>query len=260
MSLNGGSFTYELLILKRLLAAGIHPRWAIIEIHSACLNWEDRILAKPDAVAPNRLRWTDLEILDRYAPQHAKHRYRKWLVGGLTSWYTNRCCLLARYAPSWAEPKNVQVQWWPTQLSPYGWQKWPLTTVTPEQRKEGVANVRAAFAVCLENFRISPEADRLLREILYTCRKENINVLCLLKTPEASNLRTIYSPETNGIINAYLTGLGREYHTELVDASSWASDFDLFDGHHMLPGGAEKFTLRLWNEVLEPRLQGEIAP
>jgi hypothetical protein len=261
MSFNGGSITYELLILNRLLAAGVHPRWIVLEIHPVCLNWEDRGLAKPDFVPPYRLRWADLTILDRYAPEHSKYRYRKFLASSLTSWNMNRYWLLTRYLPSWLEPKTgVQAKAGRDYLSPYGWHHWPLASVTPEQRQQGGEMVRASYAICLKNFRVAPEADRLLHEILDTCQRENITVLALLKTPEGSDIRCMYSPETNKIIDGYLTALCREYDTKLIDASAWMSDSDTFDGHHMLPGGAEKFTLRLWNEVLASRLEAECTP
>src|SRR6266568_3653444 len=44
MSLAGGTATYELLILKRLLAAGIHPRWLVLEVLPPALNWEEKTL------------------------------------------------------------------------------------------------------------------------------------------------------------------------------------------------------------------------
>ncbi len=61
-------------------------------------------------------------------------------------------------------------------------------------------------------------------------------------------------------IDTYPISLCREYHSDLIDASTWLNDFDTFDGHHMLPGGTEKFTLRLSNDVVEARLQAESTP
>src|SRR6266567_5123517 len=58
MSLAGGTPLCELLLLKRVLAAGIHPRWVVIEVLPSSLNWEDKILASPDPVTPSRIRWS----------------------------------------------------------------------------------------------------------------------------------------------------------------------------------------------------------
>jgi hypothetical protein len=258
MSLAGGTPTHELLILKRLLAAGIRPRWVVIEVHEPSLNWEDRALANKDNVPPSRLRWSDLEVLDRYAPQHTSYRYREWLVRGLTSWNTNRYGLMTRYAPSWVEPqKNAVPEFLRHYMSPYGWLSFPLASVTPEKHEKWFEPIRESHAKKLANFRISPEADRLYREMLDTCQRENISVIGLLEMPEESILRNLYSSQARRVIHDYLTGLCEEYHMELIDATTWLKDENFADGHHVLPNGAEEFTLRFWRDVLEPRLRKE---
>jgi len=256
MSLAGGRPTHELLVLKRLLAAGIHPRWLVIEVLPPILNWEDGYLASPDPIPANRLRWSDLEVLDRYAPQTRWSRKRKWLQTCLVPWYSNRFALLSQYAPSWLEPgKTVEVQFWRHSLTPKGWQPFPLTSVTHEQYEKWFGVARHDYTQVLANFRVAAGADRLYREMLAICRQEKIEVLGLLLMPEGTDFRNLYSGEACQTINAYLQGLCREFNIKLIDARTWMSD-DLFsDSHHLLPGGAENFTRRLWQQALEPQLQ-----
>jgi hypothetical protein len=253
MSLAGGTPLYELLILKRLLATGIHPRWVVIEVLPPFLNWEDKILASPDPVTPNRIRWSDLEVLDRHAPQSSWHRYRKWLATCAVPWYSNRYCLLSRYAASWLEPdKTSQVQFWRTSITPYGWLPWPVAVVTPEQHEKWVQRARYEYTDMLANFRVAPEADRLFREMLHTCRHEGIQVIGLLRMPEGTEFKKMYSPEATQCIDSYLRDLCRQEETELIDANNWLEDDCFADSHHLLRHGAERFTNRLWNDVLEP--------
>jgi hypothetical protein len=258
MSLAGGTPLYELLLLKRLLTTGIRPRWIVIEILPPWLNWEDKILASRDPVPPNRLRWSDLEILDRYAPGTRSHRHREWLKTFIVPWYSNRYCLISRYAPSWLEPgKTFQVQFWRHNLTPNGWLPFPLPTVSREQYDKGFGVARDCYAPKLMNFRVSEQVDLLLREILEICRQENIGILGLLRMPEGSDFRTLYSSEASRTIDSYLMKLCGDFNIDFIDASTWLTDDCFADGHHLLPKGAERFSLRFWNEVLEPRLQKE---
>lgn len=256
MSLAGGTPLCELLLLKRVLAAGIHPRWVVIEVLPPSLNSEDKILASPDPVTPSRIRWSDLDVLDRHAPKSSWHRYRKWLATCLVPCFSNRYCLLSRYAASWLEPaKTTQVIFWRTCLTPCGWLPYPVKVVTPELRKRWLQRTRDEYTDMLANFRVAPEADRLFREMLQTCRHEGIQVIGLLRMPEGTEFKRLYSPEATQCIDSYLHDLCRQEHTELIDASNWLDDDCFADGHHLLPPGAKRFTLRLWNEVLKKHVE-----
>jgi hypothetical protein len=245
MSMAGGTATCELLILKRLLAVGIHPRWAVIEVLPPLLNWERISLAKRDfPLAPNRLRWGDLEILDRYAPQHSWYRYWNWFRSNLIPSYSNRFSIMSVVRRRYS-------------VSPQGWIRFPFPSVTREQYEKYFKVASEAYGPTLVNFRIAPEADRLFREILDVCRQNGISVIGLLRMPESTDFRKLYSPEASRVIDTYLKGLCEEYGTESIDASQWLSDDCSADGHHMLAHGAERFTLRLWDEVLERHVRSD---
>jgi hypothetical protein len=260
MSLSGGSPLYELLLLKRVLAAGVHPRWILIEILPPFLNWEDKVLASPDPVPPNRIRWSDFDVLDRHAPKSYWHRHCKWLQICLVAWYSNRYSLLSRYATSWLEPdKTFQVRFWRKNLTPCGWLSFPVAQVTPEQYERWLQHARDQYTEKLANFRVSPESDRLFREILSTCRAEKIEVIGILRMPEGTDFRKMYSSEASRTIDSYLKRLCEENETQLIDASHWLPDDCFADSHHLLPHGAEQFTLRLWSDVLEKHIHGPSA-
>jgi hypothetical protein len=259
MSMSGGDPTYELLILKRLLALGIHPRWVVVEVLPPSLNCEDMRLAGKDyPLAPNRLRWSDLGVMDRYAPQYSWYRYGNWLQSNLLPWYSSRFAMLSRFAPSLLEPAKIrQVAAWRIILSPRGWIPFASRSVSPEHYQKYFRKAYDDYSVLVANFRIDPKADRLFREILDTCRDNAISVIGLLRMPEATDFRKLYSPEATRMIDSYLKELGEEYGIESIDASAWLSDDCFADGHHLLLHGAERFTLRLWNEVLDRYLKSD---
>jgi hypothetical protein len=245
MSMAGSTPTCELLILKRLLAVGIHPRWVVIEVLPPLLNWEHIRLAERDfPMAPNRLRWSDLEILDHYAPQHSWYRHRNWLRSNLLPWYSNRFSIMSVVRSRYS-------------VSPQGWSRFPIPSVTPEQYEKNLEFACNAYSPMMANFRIAPEADRLLREMLDTCRQNAISVIGLLRMPESTGFRNLYSPEASRMIDTYLKALCNEYGTESINASQWLSDDCFVDGHHQLAHGAERFTLRLWDDVLERHVRSD---
>ncbi len=245
MSIGGGTPTCELLFLKRLLALGIHPRWVVIEVLPPYLNWEPIRLAERDfPMAPNRLRWSDLEILDRYAPQHSWYRYRSWFRSNLVPSYSNRFSIMSLVRRRYS-------------VSPQGWSRFPFPSVTQEQYEKYFKVARDCYTIIMENFRIAPEADRLFREMLDTCSQNGISVIGLLRMPESTGFRKMYSPKVCRLIDTYLKGLCEEYEIESIDASKWLSDDCFADGHHLLAHGAERFTLRLWDEVLERHVRSD---
>jgi hypothetical protein len=131
--------------------------------------------------------------------------------------------------------------------------------VTPELHERWLQRTRDEYTPILVNFRIAPEADRLFREMLHTCRHEGIQVIGLLRMPEGTEFKRLYSPEATQCIDSYLHDLCRQEETRLIDASNWLEDDCFADGHHLLPPGAKRFTLRLWREVLEPAVEGQMS-
>ena len=79
----------------------------------------------------------------------------------------------------------------------------------------------------------------------------------LLRMPEGTDFKKLYSPEATQCIDSYLRDLCRQEETQLIDTSNWLEDDRFADGHHLLPPGAKRFTLRLWNEVLKKHVETE---
>ncbi len=255
MSLSGGTPFYELLFLRRMLAAGIHPRWVVIEVLPPALNFQDKYLT--DKVLPPRLRWHDLQVLGGMAPRYSGFRYWRWLKANLVPSYASRFPLLSCFSADWlSTAQSFETQRLRQSLSPRGWLPCPRHSVTRKEYDLMFQVAENNYAPALKSFQVAPEADRLVRQILDDCRKEGIEVIGLLRMPEAGDFRALYPPDASRMIDRYLKVLCREYQTDYIDASRWLEDDQFVDGHHLLPSGAERFSLRLWDEMLEKHMHG----
>jgi hypothetical protein len=263
MSQSGATTFMELLLLKRVLALGIRPRYVILEVFEACLHTDDSWLdgqGVDSRLPPYRLRFSDLGVLRRYRPDVAPAYYRAWLEWNLVPWHSNRYHLLERYAPELLEPSQLETLRlgdWRHSLTANGWQ--PIPPLPDEVKRKALEAARNGYQPIFANFHLSHRVGGLLRDMLDTCRREGVPVLGLLLMPESSEFRGWRSPAVEAQIQTYLTGLCREYGIDLIDASAWVEDGEFFDGHHLLEGGARRFTERLWHEVLRPRLEAEHA-
>jgi hypothetical protein len=258
MSQSGGTSVSELLTLHRMLALGIRPKYLLIEVLAPALKLDENLL-EPGRYLPERLRWSDLDVLRRHAAAGgAWKNYLAWLQWNAVPWYSDRYWLLGRYRPGWLQPgdrTSILVSFWRAALSPCGWLPFGYVTVTPEQYRTFSANVLAGYAPLYRELEVSKRVDLLFREMLEVCRREKITVLGLLLMPESSELRAVCPPEKRALIHSYLTRLCAEYGTAFIDATSWMSNDAFADGQHLLRGGASAFTARLWREALQPRLQ-----
>jgi hypothetical protein len=73
--------------------------------------------------------------------------------------------------------------------------------------------------------------------------------------PEGSEFRSWYPPAARGEIENYLSKLSRQYGCLYYDAAAWCADEDFWDGHHLLPGGARRFSAKFGREAMRPMLE-----
>ena len=96
----------------------------------------------------------------------------------------------------------------------------------------------------LQEFELSQGAVQALRDILALCRQRDIPT-ALVVMPEGSVFRGWYPPATQTRVEAFLAEFPSQENVPLIDARLWVEDDGFYDGHHMLPSGAEVFTDRL---------------
>jgi hypothetical protein len=257
LGLGGGGPFLSLLCLQRMLTMGIRPHSVVLEILPPSLAVEGRAMQKKEAMLMHRLRWSDLQSIERYTPALASHRYRQWIEWNALPWYSNRFRLLSRFAPSWvSEEQSRETHFWSKTLSPLGW--FPqLEAVTPEHYHEGLKLAQESYFSLCRFTEVHPTTDRVLHDLLELCQREGIRVAALVRTPEGKEFRALYPPETENLIRSYLTKLASEYHTRYVDASQWMPEGSWTDSHHLLSPAAHRFTRRFWDEILQPHFDGK---
>ncbi len=234
----GAGPVYQLLVLERLLGAGIRPDHVFLEVIPALLCYGAEA---EDLLDRGFAGWADLAALNRHWPTSCSRAERA--CASLVPCAARRNQVLLRLAPRLLPPGRQ-----------FGWAVWSRTdavgflpegrtTVSEAAYAEGLKEAHRQYAWLLGGFRIHEAADRALRDLLDTCRDRRIGVTLYLM-PEGSAFRSWYAPAAEARLGEYLRGLSGRYGLVVVDARDWAQDTDFWDGHHLLPTGAEAFSLR----------------
>ncbi len=238
----------NLMEVRRLVRAGVHPRWLVIEVMPPMLNVSGCSMATGIAEAD------DLQLLCEYMPRwKAYAQYlRSRVVPHRQHYYA---ALVGRDSPEAASNPEAH----PLSLDRLGGSSPLLNEATPAEVRSRTDAMRGLYAPALQHFRISPVADRSLREVLTLCRAEGIGATLLL-TPESSEFSSWYPDATRQTVDEYCAALRQDYGVPVIDARTWIADRDFLDGHHALPRGVRVFTRRLNREVLQPLIAGRLSP
>jgi hypothetical protein len=253
-AMTGSGPMMELLCLHRLLAAGIRPNRVIIEVLPPNLHQEGT-WAELNWLSISRLGWEDMQLVSRFA-ERPRQLWFDWWRARTAPAFTQRFCIMSRYAPGWLHWGMRQDIW--LGLDRTGWMIYPNTILDAAQQYRALEFARQQYAVPLAHFRITAVADGALRELLELCRQRQIAALLLLM-PEGTEFQSWYTPAARAEIDRYLACLSRGYDVPLVDARSWLPDTAFFDSHHLHPDGATAFTQRLAREVFKPSPSWRLA-
>jgi hypothetical protein len=251
---NGSGPILELVLMKRILHERIRPDWIILEVHPALLHQEG--FGEDQWIYPARLSLWDVLVLRRYHP-HPKELWSQWLEARANPLQYNRFWIMNKLARTWQpwSGRDFSVNG----LDPNGWVPLSVESVSPEEYRRRVEIARHEYGPCLRDFHVSMKTRQALHETLDLCKKNGIHVL-LLTMPEGHEFLGWYTSEALGEIDAFLTGLCQEYGLCWVDARGWMADEDFLDSHHLLPGGARRFTERFSREVWRPLARAGYAP
>jgi hypothetical protein len=138
-------------------------------------------------------------------------------------------------------------------MDSHGWQPF-WRSVTPAQRERLTQAAYRQYRDVLQDSRLAERTTGALRETLSLCRREGVPV-ALVAMPEASAFQALYPAKTKTTLDAFVTGLCREWHVPLIDARCWVADSQFYDTHHLLPEGAATFSDRLAQDAVRPLLR-----
>lgn len=237
----------NLIAWRRLEREGVKARWLVLELVPTLMMGEHPSTAAGVATAP------DLPVLLEYFPRG--RALRTYVKNRANPWYQHRQALLQRWAPALAtQASHTDL----VKLGPCGGDAgWNLPNHVPDEDRRRMTARVAAGAQFLRAWKIDARADRAIRTVLEDCRRQNIPTLLLL-TPESSELRACYSPDSLVALDDYCARLSREFQAPLINARAWLDDEDFSDGHHVVRRGAERFTLRLAKDALQPFLSNPL--
>jgi hypothetical protein len=238
----GGGPLTELLNLKRLLSAGIHPDALLIEVLPALLvdeSMKHEVSQYPAA----RLWYGELATLRPYLDKvDASRIYREWFASWCCPAYTHRLPIKRFCFPSLLPREGHEHLFAP--FDQHGWAGIPDAVRTPECFQRGVAVAAQSYSEVLRDFHLSGQARRALNTLLSICQDNQI-AATLIIMPEGPTFRSWYSSDSERKVTGYLSELARRYHVALVDARSWCDEPSFVDSHHLLNSGATAFSHKL---------------
>jgi hypothetical protein len=230
--------------LRDMLREGIRPDVLLVEYLPPLLAEAHGTHASEELfmAAP----WTSYRDLQRFLPYFSRHRHQKiseWLYARLLPWYALRnqvVCQVRTWVTGERTPIPPAVDEWGACILP---------PPSPRDRREAdTAETLGIYHASLGNYRLGAGPTRATRELLDLCRTHNIRVVLVIM-PESSAFRALYGKEAKEQPQEFLDSLVREYSVDVIDADLWLADDDFHDGHHVVPSGAEKFSVRLREEL-----------
>ncbi|HTU20101.1 MAG TPA: hypothetical protein VMG10_18700 [Gemmataceae bacterium] len=257
-ALPGSGSIRELMTFRRLRAAGIKPRWLLLE--SWPVLWpEEGAFAERRIIVEDELCWTDLPVLSHYLPGKLEF-FAHALKGNLVPLMSYRSRLLhagARFLLPRDLDRGLSHEdddW--TCADGTGWLPYRKIPADRAAQRREVDKGLLIAAPLLNPLRIAPDSDRALRDLLNECRADGIKPAVFLM-PEHSACRGWYSPQTRALVRAYLTELSKEYRFPTIDMRDWAPDESFADFCHMAPWGAPPLSQRFAHDALRPWLRGD---
>jgi hypothetical protein len=227
---------------RRLLDEQVRPQLLLVEVLPPLLNEPGPArMSEENWLAVPHLMGADVLRLSGYYSRPAS-MYRTWARSLLVPAYAHR----ERPQFLWlngGEPYHAYADI----LAPmdrWGWQPLARSNLTREQREVLTARAERQYDGAFHDFRVGTGARRALGDLLACCRRRRINVALVLM-PEGVVFRSRYSASMREALDTFLTELSQTFGAGLIDARDWIDDADFYDSHHLLPGGAARFTDRL---------------
>lgn len=235
----GGGPMTELLYFGRMLHEGIRPALLLIEVLPLFL---DRTAGSSKLwIEADRLSWHDFALMDQYGLPSAA-LWDEWRHGCWMPGFTHRSTILNEAMVSlWPRYRS---QHWSHRCDATGWLPQPREEFPPEAMQRARERARGEYEVKLRNFELGGSSCEALQRLLAECDRKEIPTALVLM-PESAMFRSWYPQRAWQEIESFVTELGRQHGSPVINARNWIAEEDFFDGHHLLNRGATAFTQRL---------------
>ena len=237
--MSGRGPTMSWVTLQRLRNMRIRPDIVLLEIHPAFLT-RSFGLERPRYLETERAALASFGFPepepDAGTPPQAQ-------------WYCYRHLLLGQTRRSWLQPRT-DWDWYPA-LGKWGTND---STRNKPNIPAHVERARSQYFDSLQTLELGRPAERLLEEIVATCRRDEI-AIALVRSPEGPTFRSWYPPAARQQVRVFLRDLTDRLGVPLIDAWEWFDDDAFSDSHHFTNDGAIEYSSRLAREVVVPLLR-----
>ena len=233
-----------LLTLHRLLDAGVKPTRVLVELFPLALAADGPAEVQMRGLGA-KLGAADLRRLAPYCEDAGALR-GEWASARAASLSSLRLNLMSHWQPGllpW--PKRLDFQW--SLLDPRGWLAYPIEDVRDETRAAGIVRARGEYVERLKHFAVGGMSRRAMRDLVTRCESEGVRVAFYLM-PEGPAFRSWYPPETRAAVDAAVAELAAL--APVFDATAGFGEAEFADSHHLLRGGAARFSKKLADEHL----------
>lgn len=236
--------------LKRLLDEGHRPSLLLLEVLPVSFAELGDGPLESKFFTGARFRHSELDALAGYGIP-AESLTREWRATVVAPAHALRLPIVGRVAP-WTLPVHKRMDE-SRSCDPHGWQRVWEESLPPNAKELGRARAHKEYAELLRTLEPSDRTGQALRDTLALAHAHNIPTRLVLM-PESDEFRSWYSPVALARFNRWIANLAAKTGTRLVDTRQWVPYAGFVDGHHLLPGGAATFSVRLTDEVLVPAL------
>jgi hypothetical protein len=190
-------------------------------------------------------RWNrgDVQRLAPYADDASKLE-RAWLGQRIAPCFTQRFAIMNHVLPRWVPAAKRQDFMW-NDMDSRGWLKYPVEQLPDADRERLTAKTAESYRKQLANDSIGGMSDRSLRDAVARCRASGIRVAFHLM-PEGPAFTSWYPPGAEKRFRDYAATLD----APVFDSTAGFSESEFADSHHLLPGGAIRFSRKLAEEHL----------
>jgi len=245
-----GPFT-ELICLKRLLAEGIRPDLALIEVLPPMLAGQTPSFDLGQFPA-DRIWLHETALIERYTNRifPEQRLAADWWAGWWSPIHAHRFAVMRAICPQFVPPEGRGHLF--ARFDERGWNIMPEQVKTPERAQAALETARKEYAGILAQFKLGGASCQALHELLDLCKRERISAGLVLM-PEGPAFRSWYPVAARREIGAFVSGLSDRYSVQLIDAREWIAEKSFLDSHHLLAPGSQEFSLTLARRAELPR-------
>jgi len=167
-------------------------------------------------------------------------------------WFGLRLQLVGLVRPKWLPPGAARPE--RSSAEHRGWHPpFFAEPVPPDHYRASVERGRPVFEPLARAVRDDTPPARALRDLVRECRATGTAVAVWV-TPESSDVRAWYSPESDRALRTLLAEL-RVAGAVAVDGREWLPDEAFSDGHHAVRSWADGYTRQVVGKALLPVLR-----